>query len=255
MKRHAFLFLGTFLVATGTAPIAAEGLSCFELRTYTANEGKLEALHSRFRDHTIGIFERHGMTNIGYWVPQQNDNHQLIYLLGYPSRKARDKAWEDFFGDADWKEAYAASIANGCLVKKIESVFLSPTDYSPPIRSSITEPNRAFELRTYTATPNNLSLLDARFRDHTVDLFAKHGMTNFAYFHLTEGQEGAENTLMYLLAHKSRKAAKESFDGFRKDPKWKAAHKASEEKAGGSLTMRGGVKSVFMNPTDYSQTK
>jgi hypothetical protein len=70
-----------------------------------------------------------------------------------------------------------------------------------------------------------------------------------------EGQDGAENTLVYLLAHQSKAAAKASFDSFRQDTKWKAARKDSEEKAGGSLTTRGGVKSVFMNPTDYSQTK
>jgi hypothetical protein len=80
-------------------------------------------------------------------------------------------------------------------------------------------------------------------------------MTNVVYFHLLEGQKGAENTLVYLLAHKSEEAGKKSFDGFRSDADWIAARKASEEKAGGSLTTEGGVKSVYMQPTDYSPLK
>ena len=233
---------------------AAEGNQFFELRTYTANEGKLDALHERFRDHTMKIFERHGMTNLGYWVPQENDKNQLIYLLGFPSREARDQAWQGFSKDPDWRAAYQASIADGRLVKKIDKHFMAKTDYSPTIKTGRTNKDRAFELRTYIATSGNLGHLNARFRDHTVGLFEKHGITNYAYFNLTEGEEGAQETLVYLLAHDSRDAARAAFNSFRVDPKWKAARKASEENAGGSLTIRGGVKSVFMNPTDYSQT-
>src|SRR5690606_21278274 len=94
--------------------------------------------------------------------------------------------------------------------------------------------------------------LNARFRDHTVALFKKHGMTNVAYWTLLEGQEGADTTLVYILGHKSVDHARASFDAFRKDPEWVKARQASEEKAGGSLTVQGGVKSLFMKPTDYS---
>jgi hypothetical protein len=255
MKIRSFLQTLIALVILQSSVSAADGFQCFELRTYTANEGKLDALHSRFSDHTIEIFERHGMTNIGYWAPQENDQNQLVYLLAYPTREARDKSWKGFFGDPAWTAAYKASIADGRLVKKVDSVFLKSTDFSPEIKASKSASNRTFELRTYTATPDHLPNLNARFRDHTVELFKKHGITNFAYFNLMEGQDGAENTLVYLLAHQSKAAAKASFDSFRQDTKWKAARKDSEEKAGGSLTTRGGVKSVFMNPTDYSQTK
>jgi hypothetical protein len=101
----------------------------------------------------------------------------------------------------------------------------------------------------------NLAALDARFRDYTMKLFSKHGMENVAYWHLMPDQAGADETLVYLLAHKSRDAAAASFKAFGADPDWVAARKASEEKAGGPLTVPGGVKSVFMKPTDYSQTK
>jgi len=106
----------------------------FELRTYTANEGKLDALNARFRDHTCKLFEKHGMTNIGYWTPSDGDKSKntLIYILAFPDRAARDKAFKDFGADPEWKKAQAESEANGkLLVKAPESVFLTPTDYSP----------------------------------------------------------------------------------------------------------------------------
>ena len=115
--------------------------------------------------------------------------------------------------------------------------------------------DRVFELRTYTASPGNLANLHARFRDHTVKLFAKHGMSNIAYWSPMKGQKGENDTLIYILAHKSADAAKASFGAFGKDPDWQAARKASEEKAGGSLTTKGGVKSVFLKATDYSPTR
>jgi hypothetical protein len=83
-------------------------------------------------------------------------------------------------------------------------------------------------------------------------LFTKHGMTNVGYWVPLPDQKGAETTLIYLLAHKSQEAAKQSFDAFRNDPAWIAARKASEEKAGGPLTVKDGVKSTFMQATDYS---
>jgi hypothetical protein len=94
--------------------------------------------------------------------------------------------------------------------------------------------------------------LNARFRDHTMQLFEKHGMTNIGYWTLMDDQKGADNTLIYLLAHRSPEAAQASFAAFRDDPDWIAARKASEEKAGGSLTVKDGVKSVFLKAVDYS---
>lgn len=227
----------------------------FEMRTYYAAPDKLDALQARFRDHTCKLFEKHGIANIGYWVPLENPENKLIYLLAYPSREAREKAWKDFFADPDWQAAYKASEVNGKLVAKVDQLFLEATDYSPLPKPSAGKANRVFELRTYTASPGNLGHLNARFRDHTLKLFEKHRMTNVGYWVPMKDQAGAEDTLVYLLAHQSREAAKESFGAFGKDPDWQAARKASEEKAGGSLTVKGGVKSLFMNATDYSPLK
>ena len=105
----------------------------FELRTYTANEGKLEALHARFRNHTTELFKKHGMTNIGYWSPKDAPLSQntLVYVLAYPSREAASKSWDNFRNDSEWKKVKQESEVNGELVKKVDSVYMDPTDYSP----------------------------------------------------------------------------------------------------------------------------
>ena len=105
----------------------------YELRTYTAYPGKLEALHTRFRDHTMRLFERHGMTNVGYWSPQDAPlaENTLVYLLAYPSREFATEAWTAFRADPEWVEAKAASEVDGLLVENVQSIFLDPTDYSP----------------------------------------------------------------------------------------------------------------------------
>jgi len=105
----------------------------FEMRTYTAPEGKIEALHARFRDHTNRLFQKHGMELIGYWTPIEGEEakNTLIYILAYPDRESRDRSFQAFVADPEWKKAHAASEKDGKLVAKIESKFLTPTDYSP----------------------------------------------------------------------------------------------------------------------------
>lgn len=228
----------------------------YEMRIYYAAPGKLDDLNKRFRDHTLRLFEKHGIENIGYWTPIDNTNNALIYVLAHASRDAAKKSWADFLADPDWKAAAKASEANGKLVSKLESHFMQATDYSPAVKASKAEP-RVFELREYTASAGNLAALDSRFRDHTLALFKKHGMENIAYWHLIPDQKGADLKLIYILAHKSPEAGAASFDAFRKDPIWVEAKAASEKKAGGSLTEGGmaGVKSTYMKATDYSPTK
>jgi len=166
-----------------------------------------------------------------------------------------DKAWKEFGADAEWQQVAKESEANGRLVTKVERRFMTATDYSPEIKPAKSGEARVFELRTYTATPDHLENLNARFREHTCKLFEKHGMANVAYWNLMPNEKDADNTLIYILAHKSKEASGASWKAFREDPVWVAAKKASEEKAGGSLTVPDGVKSVFMAPTDYSPTK
>ena len=106
----------------------------FELRTYTCNDGKLEALKARFRDHTIEIFRRHGMESIGYWIPQDGERSKntLIYIIAHSSREQAVKNWKEFADDPEWKKVAAESEANGkILAKPPESVYMDAADFSP----------------------------------------------------------------------------------------------------------------------------
>jgi hypothetical protein len=106
----------------------------FELRTYTCNPGKLEALKARFRDHTIRIFQRHGMESIGYWVPQDEEKGKsttLIYIIAHASREQATKNWAEFRADPEWQKVSADSEKDGkILAKSPDSVFMDPADFS-----------------------------------------------------------------------------------------------------------------------------
>jgi hypothetical protein len=115
-------------------PVAyAQSGRVFELRTYTAPDGKLDELHKRFRDHTLRIFKNHGMTNVAYFKPQDAPLSQntLIYLISHQSRDAAKANWAAFQADPEWQKVANESQKNGKIVAKVESVFLDPTDYSP----------------------------------------------------------------------------------------------------------------------------
>jgi len=102
----------------------------YELRTYTSHEGRLGDVVNRFRDHTMRIFEKHGMVSVGYWIPKETPN-TLIYVLSHPNREAATRNWDEFRNDPEWKTARAASEANGPIVLKTQSVFMEPTAFSP----------------------------------------------------------------------------------------------------------------------------
>ena len=124
--------LGYWLGRERTVSAAAKG-RVFELRTYTAGEGKLEVLHARFRNHTLKLFQKHGMQNIGYWSPLDAPLAQntLIYLIAHKDREAAKKSWDAFRNDPDWKKVQGESEAGGKLVSKVEPVYMEATDYSP----------------------------------------------------------------------------------------------------------------------------
>jgi len=119
------------------APVAAAQTPAghvYELRTYTANEGKLANLNARFRDHTVRLFAKHNIKSIGYWTPLEGPTGEttLVYILEHPSREDARKNWAAFSADPDWQKVRTESEAGGrILAKAPESVFLTPTDYSP----------------------------------------------------------------------------------------------------------------------------
>ena len=134
----AALLVG-LLVGWSTATLRAEpdkpAAMVYVLRTYTTEEGRLPALHARFKDHTIKLFEKHGMQNVIYFTPIDKDGkpieNKLVYLLAHKSQEAARASFDAFRQDPEWVAARDASEKDGKIVAKVESQFYSPTDYSP----------------------------------------------------------------------------------------------------------------------------
>ena len=117
------LTMAAFLVPNSFAEI-------YELRTYTSHEGKLESVLNRFENHTMSLFEKHGIRNVGYWVSEDQDN-TLIYIVAHESRDSAKQSWKSFVSDPEWKEARTVSLVDGPIVDKIESLYMNKTPFSP----------------------------------------------------------------------------------------------------------------------------
>ena len=131
MTRSSFLLSAAAAAALAGAA-AAQSNRVFELRTYYTLPGRLPNLLARFRDHTVKLFEKHGMTNVGYWVPADapGSENTLIYVLAHASRDAAKQSWDAFRTDPAWLKARAESEKDGKIVDKVEAVYLNPVDFS-----------------------------------------------------------------------------------------------------------------------------
>jgi hypothetical protein len=116
---------------------------------------------------------------------------------------------------------------------------------------SLVKDSRCYEIRTYTAASGKLEELHARFRNHTLKIFKKHGMEVVGFWGPTDKEKGSENTLIYILAFPTREARDNAWKNFRADAEWQAAFKESEKN--GKLAEK--VESVIMLSTDYSPHK
>ena len=230
---------------------APKEIRIFEMRTYTAAPGKLDELLARFRNLTCKFFEKHGMTNVGYFVPVDNKESKLIYFLAFPTSEAREKSFSELGKDEEFTVPFKATETSGTLVSKVESVFLTATDYSKVYKRMVSKEPALFELRTYHCHPDKLANLNSRFRDHTTKLFEKHGIKNVLYWVPMDKDKGADNTMIYIIAHKDKDAAKKSWSEFVADPDWIAARDESEKD--GKIVMK--VESVYMIGTDFSNIK
>lgn len=250
MKRPIPAIAAAAAVLLGSFAIASSSFGdVFELRTYTTNEGKLDALNARFRDHTVGLFKKHGIESVGYWVPtdKEKSKNTLIYVIRHKSRDAAKASWKAFLADPEWKKVAKESQEDGrILAKRPESVYMETTGYSPSWKNGEADEDDVFELRTYKAAEGKLVKLDARFRDHTIQIFTRHGMKSVAYWHPTD-EPDSKDTLIYIIKHDSRAAAKKSWKAFLADPAWK---KAAKESGVGRLAKP--PASIYMQATDYS---
>ena len=141
-RKWSVLVLGVAMFAAGfgvrglvggEVAHAQSATRVFEMRTYTAAPGKFPALQTRFRDHTLRIFEKHGMQNIGYWIPADppNSENTLTYIIAHKDRESAKKSWAEFGADPERQKVRTESQKDGSLTSKVESVFLNPADFSP----------------------------------------------------------------------------------------------------------------------------
>jgi NIPSNAP protein len=125
---------GAFIIGPWNGDkIAGETTSrVFELRVYHTFPGRLPALQSNFRDHNVDFLKKHGITSIGYWTPHDapDSENTLIFILAHDSREAAARHWKEFRDDPEWQKIARASQADGEIVERVESTFLTPTDYS-----------------------------------------------------------------------------------------------------------------------------
>jgi hypothetical protein len=242
--RLLFMVLAGVFSTLNTSAQKTMETKLYEMRVYYCEPGRLDALLTRFRDHTTRIFEKHGMTNVGYWLPIDNTDNKLVYVLSYPDMAARETAWKAFGSDPEWKKVAADSQVDGKIVAKVINTFMHDTDFSFPMKPGKSGEGRVFELRTYFTLPGKLPDLLARFRNHTTALFAKQGMTNLNYWI----PDSIDNQLIYMLAHPSVEGAKKAFDAFRVDPDWVKARDNSEKN--GKIVEK--VESIYMKATDFS---
>jgi hypothetical protein len=240
----------------------------YELRIYKTNPGKLPDLHARFRDHTMRLFEKHGMENIIYWNvlegargEEEDKDNLLVYIIAHKDEAARNASWEAFINDPQWKAAAAKSEENGkILAEAPRAILMRQTDFSAPD----TEPNkdsdapaRLFELRQYNDGPERLPSTVDRFASGEKELFTKHGMETVKFWTATD-----DSAFIYLLAHKDRETARESWQGFFADfREFMREYNARNEgqnaprPGGGQQRGGGGFEVRYLVPTDYSPRK
>jgi hypothetical protein len=224
----------------------------FELRTYYAAEGQLDALHARFRDHALRLFQKHGMTPIGFWSPEGNPENKLVFLLAYPNRAARDAAWKSLATDPEWVRARRTTDRSGKLVKYIEEEYLTPTDYSPVVATGQNVEPRTFELRISTLRSTEVGKMHTLLRATGMQELQEQGLTPIGFFTLDAPRSSSEITFVTLLARNGEPVkTTKSVDPILLLTLGQPAMKPTT----GTITATDGKKSEVLKPTDYSPLK
>lgn len=232
----------------------------YEIRFYTTNPGKLPDLHARFRDHTLKLFEKHGIENIIYWnvsegaAGSDDDKENLmIYIIAHKNEAAKDASWAAFRNDPDWKAAAKKSEENGkILAKPPRAIFMRETSFSAadePVSKDPNAPARLWELRQYNDGAERIPHTVDRFGTGEKEIFTKNGMQTVKFWTATDN-----SAFIYLLAHKDKAASDASWKGFRSEfpefmRKYKEAHPNLPAGRGNGNEVR------FLIPTDYSPRK
>jgi NIPSNAP len=232
----------------------------YELRFYTTNPGKLPDLHARFRDHTMKLFEKHGIENIIYWTVSEGDaksnddvDNLLVYIVAHKDESAKDASWAAFRADPEWKAIAAKSEEKGkILAKPPRAIFMRETEFSAadePVNKAASTSPRLWELRQYNDGPERVPFTVDRFGSGESEIFTKHGMQTVKFWTATD-----KSAFIYLLAHQDKAASDASWKGFKSE--FPAFMKKYRDEHPNLPAGRGNGNEVrFLVPTDYSPRK
>lgn len=180
----------------------------YELRVYFANPGMLDRLVNRFEHHTFHFFAKHKMQVLGLWLPLNNSENKLIYILSFPDQKAYERSWEDFKNDPQWIAIKEQSSRDGELVASMKTMVMHTFDFSPDHLTP--GAHHLFELQTYKIAPNNLELLRPMLGQRDVRLFQKDQVSIIKYWEAAEQEGDRSNLLICLLVHTLQKEGQEA---------------------------------------------
>ena len=215
----------------------------YELRTYFAAPGKMPAL-IRHMEVAAGIFPKHGLNALGYWIDEVGTSNQITYMWMYESEAARHKSLASFRADFDWRSHSAEEEKqHGMIVERTHSVLMQATPYSPQPKPF----GKLLELRVYDVVPGKMQALNDRFANHTMGIFNQHGVHSIGYW--TE-VFGTSNRLVYMLAYESLAAREKNWGGFLVDKNWQRI-RAETELAGPIVSK---IHNRLLRPTAYSPT-
>ena len=213
----------------------------YEWRTYEAMPGKFPALHTHLKV-AADLFQKHGLGVLGFWTEEIGTAFQVSYMWTYEDMEDRQKKVAAFAADEAWKQQVATETEKeGPIVARIHNTMLQKTPYSPEPQIKM----NVQEWRIYDAMPGKLPDLNNRFANHTLKLFAKHGITSIGYW--TE-VFGTSNRLVYMLGYPNLGEREKSWTAFQADPDWQQARAASEKN--GPLVAK--VNSCILRPTAFS---
>lgn len=247
---HLLLLLVIAVAASGANPPRSDGY--FELRVYTVTSNKTDGVLERFRDTVEPVRRKHGIKTVGYWVaPGTTNGGTFAYLMAAENKDELQRQEKAFGADTQFKEGYAASNRkHGKTVDRIVSLPLAVDetakfDFAPGAKP------RAFDLRIYSVLPGKLEAFRARWRDHAVPIYERHGLHSVGWWVAEKKDAAGHEQFVVLLAGESLDAIQKSITAFHADPEWQRVEKETEKDG----RLRGGVEAFKMTPADFSSLK
>ncbi|CAI6085527.1 NIPSNAP family protein [Cohnella sp. JJ-181] len=196
----------------------------YELRTYQMKPGRLQAMLDRFKSDTLGLFAKHQMKVIQFWVDTDESKDRLYYVLEHPDMTSRERNYKAFMEDPEWLAARKRTETDGVLYEYVESAYMKQAAFFPKLHPTLSE-RMMYEMRIYEVSPGKMESILARFDQLVVALFEKHGMP-IKYFWVDAND--ANNRLYYVVEHPDIETRNANYASFRADPVWVEAKRLSE---------------------------